>query len=838
MIDEKDGKITSTGGRIIRLPQINITPALSKEKAFEKAKEYIGAEKYIWDEDKTKIPEGELVIEPINRDFDGNKFVLCWHFRITSLKPFNSLDINIDAHTGKEINRVSNIQFSDKAGTAKLLYTNNEEKITTDYYLNGKSYLYRLQESNRRIKTFNAQGVRLQTFNKTNAIDFANEDNTWNDEFFPSHIKRAACQLHWGFEKVYDYFLKKGLNSYDGKGAQIESYLDVDFKDWDWLDGKNLNASWVGIDKNNNLRYNFFLFGNGGWFNDYVVGLDVVGHEFTHAVIENHSGLLYENETGALNESFADILGTVIEFNTYSNGNWTIGEDCGEVLRSMSNPKLYSQPRTYKDTKNYWKGIVSSPNKDNDFGWVHTNGGVQNYWFYLLCNGGTSQNDLGNQYAVTGIGMDKASAIVLQIILNHCNKIFDYNSARQASLIATTEKNGSNSTEYNAVNAAWYAVGVGVQPPAIVQASDGLYSDKVRISWETKTGMYYQVFRNTIDNNSTATPISGWISAGINFDDLSAQQGVVYYYWVKASENSAGNYASIFSVSDSGNKMPYACYPASSLSSINITASGARVNYTLPASLSSASLEYRNTNTSTWSAIGIATSSSYADLTGLVASTSYKYRVKTVCTNGASNYTAEYSFTTIANATCSPASNIAGSNLSSSGVRISYSLPSGLSSASLEYRKASITSWTSKSITTNSNYVDLTGLSPSTTYYFRIKTVCTNGSVNYTNEFYCTTTSFKNAMIGSINSDPAIYEGFNVMCYPNPASITLYVKILGGSDQIFEVKLTSIVGQIVFHNNFSGNELQEIDVQKLTKGLYILLINANNETKSVKIIIN
>jgi Zn-dependent metalloprotease len=141
-----------------------------------------------------------------------------------------------------------------------------------------------------------------------------------------------------------------------------------------------------------------------------VVGLDVEGHEFSHMVINNNGngGLTYQGESGALNESFADIFGTCVEFYASSSPNWTIGENVminsPFFMRSMSNPNLGFQPQpdTYLGTN--WQPTSNS----SDNGGVHTNSGVQNYWFYLLCQGGSGTNDLGNSYSVTGIGITQA----------------------------------------------------------------------------------------------------------------------------------------------------------------------------------------------------------------------------------------------------------------------------------------------------------------------------------------------------------------------------------------------------------------------------------------------
>jgi len=66
--------------------------------------------------------------------------------------------------------------------------------------------------------------------------------------------------------------------------------------------------------------------GDGVTFIEFPGDLDVVGHELSHGVTDATSNLIYQNESGALNEAFSDIMGTSIEY-YYGTGNWTIGED-------------------------------------------------------------------------------------------------------------------------------------------------------------------------------------------------------------------------------------------------------------------------------------------------------------------------------------------------------------------------------------------------------------------------------------------------------------------------------------------------------------------------------
>ena len=92
------------------------------------------------------------------------------------------------------------------------------------------------------------------------------------------------------------------------------------------------NAFWNG---------EFMGYGNGNQgFKPLAGALDVAGHEMTHGVIENTARLEYRNQSGALNESFADIFATLID-----RDDWTLGEDVVKsnvfpsgALRSLENP--------------------------------------------------------------------------------------------------------------------------------------------------------------------------------------------------------------------------------------------------------------------------------------------------------------------------------------------------------------------------------------------------------------------------------------------------------------------------------------------------------------------
>ena len=273
---------------------------------------------------------------------------------------------------------------------------------------------------------------------------------------FKSTRNNPAIDAHWGMEKVYDFYLAKlNRNSFDNNGSIIKNYINP----YKTLGDAGLpnNAFWNGTS---------MVYGYGDAKSmSPLVSLDVVGHEFTHAVVDYNGsgGLDYQSESGALNESFADIFGTAIEFYGASNPNWLIGEQVElqspYYMRSMSDPKSAGDPNTY-DGDN-WKdpSLISY-----DYGGVHSNSGVQNHWFYLLSRGGSGTNDNGNPYSLTGVGITKATQIAYYNLTHFLTINANYFDSYYGSLQAAEYLFGNPSAEYTAVKKAWYAVGIGNDP--------------------------------------------------------------------------------------------------------------------------------------------------------------------------------------------------------------------------------------------------------------------------------------------------------------------------------------------------------------------------------------
>src|SRR5690606_17176415 len=105
-----------------------------------------------------------------------------------------------------------------------------------------------------------------------------------------------------------------------------------------------------------------------------------------------------------------DIFGEVVERNVFGSNDWLMGsERTAGAIRDMSNPKAFGDPDTYLGTN--WVAFNPPCDNTNDQCGVHTNSGVQNYWFFLVSQGGSGTNDNGDSYNVTGIGMNAARLI-------------------------------------------------------------------------------------------------------------------------------------------------------------------------------------------------------------------------------------------------------------------------------------------------------------------------------------------------------------------------------------------------------------------------------------------
>lgn len=194
-----------------------------------------------------------------------------------------------------------------------------------------------------------------------------------------------------------------------------------------------------------------------------LVTLDICGHEMTHGITERTAALVYSGESGALNESFSDVFGAMVEryVRGESASTWKIGEEAytpttaGDALRYMDNPHLAGKAGyTSDDDPDHYSERYTGT---SDNGGVHINSGIANNAFYLVAKGGTHHK---SGVTVTGIGADDAAKIWFRALTSYMTSTTDFAGARAATLQAATALFGQGSAQYSSVAQAWTAVGV------------------------------------------------------------------------------------------------------------------------------------------------------------------------------------------------------------------------------------------------------------------------------------------------------------------------------------------------------------------------------------------
>jgi|GEM_PF-569956 len=504
---DKFGNIETIFGYYESEGEVDTEPKLSEAQALKYALEHIGAEVYKWqipEEEQwikeyfndTYYPVGELVIVKDRLKTD-KIYRLAYRFDIYAHKPMSRNYVWVDAITGDIIDMASRIRFANATGTAVTRYSGTRT-ITTDSY-NGS---YRLRETR--------NGVNISTFNMNNtgnytSTDFTDNDNNWTAAEHSANNNNAALDAHWGAEMTYEYFKQiHSRNSWNNNGGALFSYVNGNLPA---INPKysNDNAFWDA---------NRMTYGQGDIFSPMTT-LDICAHEISHGICQSTANLLYQGESGAIDESLSDIWGACVEnWATTNKQTWLIGEDLGFPFRSMLNPRSLGQPDTYGDTNHNWFDVNGcTPSDQNDYCGVHTNSGVMNYWFFLLSQGGGGTNGIGNAYSVIGIGIDKAAKIVYRAENIYMSTNTNFANARNATISAATDLYGNFSQEVISVTNAWHAVGVGDRfPPPTIIGSEFICSSVTYTvtygtvsSWSKTEGAVNGPFFTLTPNGNSAT---------------------------------------------------------------------------------------------------------------------------------------------------------------------------------------------------------------------------------------------------------------------------------------------------------------------------------------------
>jgi Zn-dependent metalloprotease len=257
-------------------------------------------------------------------------------------------------------------------------------------------------------------------------------------------------------------------DAYDGLGATYDLYHDVFHRDSIDDHGMRLVAT---VHYDQDFDNAFFdgeemVFGDGDniIFVGFTKAIDVIGHELTHGVTQFTASLEYKFQSGALNESFSDVFGSLVK--QYHNNedaasaDWLIGNGIlapginGVALRSMKDPgsafddaKLGGKDPQPGDMDHY---VEMSLSEDN--GGVHINSGIPNHAFFLLAS------QLG------GNAWEDAGSIWYQTLLQLWPQAQFQDCANVSAQVAGAQF-GTGSAQQQAVKTAWDQVGITISAP-------------------------------------------------------------------------------------------------------------------------------------------------------------------------------------------------------------------------------------------------------------------------------------------------------------------------------------------------------------------------------------
>lgn len=340
------------------------------------------------------------------------------------------------------------IQTSTAAGTGQTLVSGTVP-LSTDLQGNGSYALRDLTRGSHYVVDLANRQFGAGTL-------FTDADNVWGN-FSTSNRATVAADAAFGQNLTWDYYrdvLGRNGIANDGAGAYSRVHYGRNYSNAYWSDGCFC------------MTYGD---GNGSSILP-LVAIDVAGHEMTHGLTSRTAALIYSGESGGLNESISDMLGTVVEYsanNPVSPPDYLIGERIYSVNVGVATPttaiRYLFKPSLDGTSPDCYSSSVGKLD-------VHYSSGIGNHFFYLLTQGAVvpagfssltpSQLVCNGNTSLTAISRDDAAKIIYTALRTYMTSSTNYAGARSATLNAASSLFGSSSTQYSAVAAAWSAVGV------------------------------------------------------------------------------------------------------------------------------------------------------------------------------------------------------------------------------------------------------------------------------------------------------------------------------------------------------------------------------------------
>ncbi len=436
ILHTKDGYITSANGSFLPAIDLELTPILSAEQALSLAMSDIAAEEYEWQADAKKaapVPELNIINQQLTK-FNGN-YNLVYRFELRSHDPIAAYEYYIDAHSGIILHKLDLHEGHGVPGSGKTRYYGEQtfivDSIAPDEFI--------LRDPTRCANGINILNDGKGNFTSTTSyFDLENEDQN-----------EVAVDAHYLTAKFYDLL----RDNFDWLGLDDEDRsmnICVHARG-----GTNLvNAYWDGT---------YAWFGNGDCNHGPLVTAEVVAHEFMHGIVDHTSRLIYSEESGAINESIADVMGQYLEYMIdEDNFSWDLGNsfaisEFSEPLRVMDDPTSIGYPEYYRGPN--WQDGAN----------VHINSSIGNLFYVMLADGRSGTNLDGDEYNVTGIGVVEAAQFIFHTNRHYLTESSNYNAYYEACLLAAEEFYAGDPDMLHNIQEAWKAVGV----PANIITTDG-----------------------------------------------------------------------------------------------------------------------------------------------------------------------------------------------------------------------------------------------------------------------------------------------------------------------------------------------------------------------------
>jgi bacillolysin len=466
LIHAQNDKLKSGNGQIFSAKAIQKSVKIDLNTAISNCIKQIGAKTYNWQvpekEAKIKIKKNDSKATYFPKDekvyvFDeSNESIrLCYKLTIQSPEFGKSFICFVDTESGQIHKKTAMDMLCDPTTVNTTWY--GMQNISTSHNLAGTYFM----ENDCTPFVF---GVYDYAFGTGDLIRNVVNNTSWSTT---PRYQTAGTSI-WTMQQTYNAY-KNVFNrdGHSGSNSDIDIYQDYLFPPE--LGGTN-NASY-SYDPGGDDEIKIGA-GPTDAINDNYNALDIIGHEFTHGVDYYEGNLAYEKESGALDESFADIFGEWVE-SQFRTPDWLVGADrivngAAASMRSFVNPLILGNPNMYLGQN--WTPTTGNDPGDN---WgVHNNSGAQNQMFYLLTIGGSGWNNgqtaqapvgSGYFYTVSGIGMAKSIRIAYHVLTNFMHANSTYYEARNAWVQAATEIYGECSFEAIQTGKAWDAAGIG--PP-------------------------------------------------------------------------------------------------------------------------------------------------------------------------------------------------------------------------------------------------------------------------------------------------------------------------------------------------------------------------------------